>query len=76
MNIKFMGKAKLTKQGQLTLPFEARQGLKIETDDELYWYSVDDHLVVVKELLNPKDLERMLNKKIIKKIKSLNKKYQ
>lgn len=63
MNVRFVGKAKLTKQGQLTLPFEARQDLKIEADDELYWYLVDNHLVVVKELLNPKDLEVMLNKK-------------
>ena len=62
MKIQFVGKAKLTKQGQLTLPFEARQDLKIETDNELYWYLVDDHLVVVKELLSTKDLERILNK--------------
>ena len=63
MNVKFVGKAKLTKQGQLTLPFEARQELSIEKDDELYWYLVDKHLVVVKELINAKDLEIMLNKK-------------
>ena len=67
MNVKFVGKAKLTKQGQLTLPFEARQELSIEKDDELYWYLVDDHLVVVKELINTKELEAMLNKKINKK---------
>ena len=67
MNIKFMGKAKLTKQGQLTLPFEARQELSIEKDNELYWYLVDNHLVVVKELTNPKELEVMLNKKLNKK---------
>ncbi|MBL7054133.1 AbrB/MazE/SpoVT family DNA-binding domain-containing protein [Candidatus Woesearchaeota archaeon] len=62
MDIRFVGKAKLTKQGQLTLPFEARQELKIEADNELYWYLVDDHLVIVKELLNPKDLEKALKK--------------
>ncbi len=67
MNIKFMGKAKLTKQGQLTLPFEARQELNIDKDNELYWYLVDNHLVVVKELTNTKDLEAMLNKKLNKK---------
>jgi len=66
MKVQFVGKAKLTKQGQLTLPFEARQDLKIDADNELYWYLVDDHLVVVKDLLNPKDLELML--------KNLNKK--
>jgi len=67
MNVKFVGKAKLTKQGQLTLPFEARQELGIEKDDELYWYMVDDHLVVVKELINTKELEIMLNKNSNKK---------
>jgi bifunctional DNA-binding transcriptional regulator/antitoxin component of YhaV-PrlF toxin-antitoxin module len=72
MNIKFVGKAKLTKQGQLTLPFEARQNLEIKSDNELYWYLVDDYLVVVKELINPKDLEVML-KKTNKKINNKNK---
>ena len=67
MNVKFVGKAKLTKQGQLTLPFEARQELSIEKDNELYWYLVDNHLVVVKELINTKDLVVMLNKNSNKK---------
>jgi len=63
MVVKFIGKAKLTKQGQLTLPFEARTDLKIAVDSELYWYQVDEHLVVVKELLSEKDLENLLKKK-------------
>ncbi len=67
MGIKFIGKAKLTKQGQLTLPYEAREELKIITDSELYWYQVDDHLVVVKELLSEKDLENLLTKRKQKK---------
>lgn len=67
MNIKFIGKAKLTKQGQLTLPYEAREELKIIADSELYWYQVDDHLVVVKELLSEKDLENLLTKRKQKK---------
>jgi bifunctional DNA-binding transcriptional regulator/antitoxin component of YhaV-PrlF toxin-antitoxin module len=62
MKVKFVGKAKLTRQGQLTLPFEARQELKIGADSELYWYMLGDHLVVVREILNPKDLEAMLKK--------------
>ena len=60
---KFIGKAKLTKQGQVTLPFEARDDLGIELDSDIYWYEVDDYLVVVKELVNPKDLVARLNKK-------------
>ncbi len=63
MKPKFIGKAKLTKQGQITLPFEARNDLGIKLDSEVYWYEVDDYLVVVKELVNPKELESKLNKK-------------
>ncbi len=63
MNIKFIGKAKLTKQGQLTLPLEARQDLKIDLNTDVYWYEIDDHLVIVKELMSQKDLEAMLKKK-------------
>ena len=67
MDIKFIGKAKLTKQGQLTLPYEAREELKIVADSELYWYLVDGHLVVVKELLSEKDLKNLLTKRKQKK---------
>ena len=56
MEAKFIGKAKLTKQGQLTLPQEARQDLKIDAESEVYWYEFNDILVLVKELVNPKDL--------------------
>jgi len=62
MGPKFIGKAKLSKQGQITLPFEARNDLDIKLDSEVYWYEVDDYLVVVKELLNPKDLKNKLKK--------------
>ena len=62
MGPKFIGKAKLSKQGQVTLPFEARNDLDIKLDSEVYWYEVDDYLVVVKELLNPKDLKNKLKK--------------
>ena len=62
MDINFIGKVKLSKQGQLTLPFEARKELDIEKDSDLYWYMVDDHLVIVKDLVNPKDLEIKLKK--------------
>jgi len=60
---KFIGKAKLTKQGQVTLPNEARQDLGIDIDSDIYWYELDDCLVVVKELVNPKDLNVGLKKK-------------
>ena len=63
MNAKFIGKAKITKQGQVTLPFEARTDLKLEPESEVYWYLVDDHLVVVKDLVSVEDLIKIVNKK-------------
>ena len=67
MKVKFIGKARITKQGQITLPFEARQDLKIDADSELYWYLVDDHLVVVKDLVSEKDLMKIIKKSGVKK---------
>ena len=64
MKAKFIGKAKLTKQGQLTLPQEARQDLKIDANSELYWYEFNDILIVVKDLVNLKELANLIfNKK-------------
>ena len=63
METKFIGKAKITKQGQLTLPFEAREGLKIDAGCEVFWYQINGSLVVVKDLVNPKDLLDSINKK-------------
>ena len=56
MNVKFVGKAKLTKQGQLTLPRGARQDLNINAKSEVYWYEFNDILILVKDLINPKEL--------------------
>lgn len=56
MEAKFIGKAKLTKQGQLTLPQEARKDLSINTKSEVYWYEFNDVLILLKELVNPKEL--------------------
>ena len=64
MEAKFIGKAKLTKQGQLTLPQEAREDLGIDAKSEVYWYEFDDVLVLVKELVSPKDImDFILSKK-------------
>jgi len=61
--IKFIGKVKLTKQGQLTLPNEARQDLNIKLEQEVYWYEMNNCLVLVKELVNQKELSKLINKK-------------
>jgi bifunctional DNA-binding transcriptional regulator/antitoxin component of YhaV-PrlF toxin-antitoxin module len=69
MDPKFIGKAKITKQGQVTMPFEARDDLEIELNSEVYWYEVGDFLIVLKELINHQALANKLNKKkgVIKK---------
>ena len=63
MGIKFIGKAKITTQGQVTLPSEARDSLKLDVNSEVYWYQVDDHLVVVKDLVSVEDLANMISSK-------------
>lgn len=60
MEAKFVGKAKLTRQGQLTLPQEARKDLKIDAESEVYWYEFNDILVLVKDLVNPKELANFI----------------
>ena len=59
---KFIGKAKLTRQGQLTLPNEARKDLNIEINSDIYWYEIGNYLIAVKELVNPKDLNLKIKK--------------
>ena len=63
MEAKFVGKAKLTKQGQLTLPHEARQDLKISAESDVFWYEFNDILILVKDLVNPKELVNFVFKK-------------
>ena len=63
MEAKFIGKAKLTKQGQLTLPQEARKDLKIALESEVYWYEFNDVLVLVKNIVNPKEIVNLILKK-------------
>ena len=60
---KFIGKAKLTKQGQLTLPSEARKDLDIDDESEVYWYEYNDFLILLKDLVNPKDITNFISKK-------------
>lgn len=56
MDAKFIGRSKLTGQGQLTLPQEGRKNLKIAAKSEVYWYEFNGILILVKELVNPKEL--------------------
>ena len=64
MEPKFIGKTRITKQGQLTLPQEARKDLKLGEKSEVYWYEFNNIMVLVKELVNPKDLlQHMMNRK-------------
>ncbi len=61
--VKFIGKARITKQGQVTLPYEGRKDLNIELESEVYWYEVNNCLVVVKDLVNQKKIMTMVNNK-------------
>ena len=63
MEAKFIGKSKLTKQGQLTLPQAGRQELKIDSKSEVYWYRFNDSLIIVKDLVNPSELISLVLKK-------------
>ena len=64
MEPKFIGKAKLTKQGQLTLPQEGRQNLEIDSASDVYWYELNDVLILVKDLVNPNEImDVIMNKK-------------
>ena len=63
MEPKFIDKAKLTKQGQLTLPQEARKSLNIEAESEVFWYEFNNVLVLVKDLVNPKELSKIIFEK-------------
>ena len=64
---KFVGKARITKQGQVTMPFEARKELELNSDNEIYWYLVDNYLVVVKDLMSVDDLIKTINKRRVMK---------
>ncbi len=61
-NPKFIGKAKLSRQGQLTLPFEAREDLGIELGSEIYWYETGNCLIATKELVSQDDLMKLVLK--------------
>ena len=63
MEAKFIGKSKLTGQGQLTLPQAGRKELKIDSKSDVYWYKFNDALIVVKDLVNPNELISLVLKK-------------
>ena len=63
MDPKFIAKVRLTSQGQVTLPKEAREDLSIGVDSDLYWYEINGNLLLVKELVSQKEISRLLMKK-------------
>jgi len=63
MEPKFIGKAKLTSQGQLTVPIEARKDLKIDNDSEVYWYEFGEFLVLTTRLVSIGELAELLPKR-------------
>ena len=64
MEAKFIGKARITKSGQVTLPKEAREDLKIGENSEIYWYELNDVMIMTKNLANEKEiLSNIINSK-------------
>ena len=63
MAAKFISKARITKQGQLTIPSEARADLKIGLNSDVYWYELNDALVLTKNLVNPDEIIGLINNK-------------
>jgi bifunctional DNA-binding transcriptional regulator/antitoxin component of YhaV-PrlF toxin-antitoxin module len=60
MAVKFVGKAKITKTGQVTLPNEARVNLSLNSSSEIFWYETNDFLIATKKLLSEEDVEKKL----------------
>jgi bifunctional DNA-binding transcriptional regulator/antitoxin component of YhaV-PrlF toxin-antitoxin module len=60
---KFIAKVRITKQGQITVPHEARELLKLEVESDAYWYVIDGNLILTTELENPKELLRKIKKR-------------
>ncbi len=60
---KFIAKVRLTKQGQITVPQEARELLKMELESDAYWYINDGYLILTTELNNPKELLKKIKKR-------------
>ncbi len=58
--VKFIGKAKITSLGQITVPKEARKDIDVKEGDELYWYVVNGQLVGTNELMSLKELKKRL----------------
>lgn len=63
MEPKFIGKARLTSQGQLTVPIEARKDLNIDNDAKVYWYEVGEFLVLTTKLVSINELAELLPKR-------------
>ena len=62
-DVKFIGKAKVTKQGQVTMPYEGRKDLSINLESDVYWYEINNCLVVVKDLVNQKEIINKISRK-------------
>ena len=58
--VKFIGKAKITSLGQITVPKEARKDIDVKEGDELYWYVVNGQLGGTNELMSLKELKKRL----------------
>ena len=60
---KFIAKVRITRQGQITVPQEARELLKLELESDAYWYELDGYLILTTEIENPKELLKKIKKR-------------
>ena len=60
---KFIAKVRITKQGQITVPQEARELLKLELESDAYWYIHDGYLILTTEIETPKELLKKIKKR-------------
>ncbi len=60
VEIKFIGKAKITSLGQITVPKEAREDINVKEGDELFWYVVNGQLIATNELMSLDDMKKKL----------------
>jgi len=62
--MKFITKVKISKQGQITFPLEARKDLNISLGDEVYIYETGNQLILTPKLVSIPDIKKQLKKEV------------
>ena len=62
--MKFVTKVKISKQGQITFPLEARKDLHIALGDEVFIYETNKQLILTPNLMSIQDIKKQLKKEV------------